>query len=234
MNVSTLHDPDSRGFASDNYAGAHPEILAALAGANGGHQISYGEDVYTARLQEVHGRPPRRRTSRSSRCSTAPARTCCRCSRCSPRWGAVICAETAHIHTDENGAPGAGRRAQAADGADPGRQAHPRADRPAGLRAGATSTARSRWPSRSPRPPNSAPPTPPTRSGRSPTTSTRSGMRLHLDGARIANAAASLDLPLRAFTTDAGVDVLSLRRHQERPAVRRGRRRAAAGGVAPG
>ena len=35
------------------------------------------------------------------------------------------------------------------------------------------------------------------------------GMRLHLDGARIANAAASLDLPLRAFTTDAGVDVLS-------------------------
>ena len=34
-------------------------------------------------------------------------------------------------------------------------------------------------------------------------------MRLHLDGARIANAAASLDLPLRAFTTDAGVDILS-------------------------
>ena len=35
------------------------------------------------------------------------------------------------------------------------------------------------------------------------------GMRLHLDGSRIANAAASLDVPLRAFTTDAGVDVLS-------------------------
>ncbi|WP_242090488.1 low specificity L-threonine aldolase, partial [Microbacterium lacticum] len=35
------------------------------------------------------------------------------------------------------------------------------------------------------------------------------GMRLHLDGARISNAAAALDLPLRAFTTDAGVDVLS-------------------------
>ena len=35
------------------------------------------------------------------------------------------------------------------------------------------------------------------------------GMHLHLDGARMANAAASLDLPLRAFTTDAGVDVLS-------------------------
>jgi len=35
------------------------------------------------------------------------------------------------------------------------------------------------------------------------------GMRLHLDGSRIANAAASLDAPLRAFTTDTGVDVLS-------------------------
>ena len=35
------------------------------------------------------------------------------------------------------------------------------------------------------------------------------GMRLHLDGARISNAAAALDLPLRAFTTDVGVDVLS-------------------------
>ena len=36
------------------------------------------------------------------------------------------------------------------------------------------------------------------------------GLRLHLDGARISNAAASLGVPLRAFTTDAGVDLLSL------------------------
>ena len=48
-----LHDPDARGFASDNYAGIHPEVLEAIAAANGGHQVSYGEDVYTARLQEV-------------------------------------------------------------------------------------------------------------------------------------------------------------------------------------
>ena len=41
------HDPDVRGFASDNYAGAHPEVLAALALANGGHQVAYGEDDYT-------------------------------------------------------------------------------------------------------------------------------------------------------------------------------------------
>ncbi|MGO1770480.1 MAG: threonine aldolase family protein, partial [Microbacterium sp.] len=36
------------------------------------------------------------------------------------------------------------------------------------------------------------------------------GMRVHMDGSRIANAAAALDLPLRAFTRDVGVDVVSL------------------------
>ncbi|HMO11751.1 MAG TPA: beta-eliminating lyase-related protein, partial [Actinotalea sp.] len=51
--MTQLHDPNLRGFASDNYAGVHPEVLAALAEANGGHQISYGEDVYTERLHEV-------------------------------------------------------------------------------------------------------------------------------------------------------------------------------------
>jgi threonine aldolase len=51
--MTSLHDTNYRGFASDNYAGAHPEVLAAIADANGGHQIAYGEDVYTARLQEV-------------------------------------------------------------------------------------------------------------------------------------------------------------------------------------
>jgi threonine aldolase len=46
-----LHDVQYRGFASDNYAGAHPEVVAAIAAANGGHQVAYGEDVYTAKLQ---------------------------------------------------------------------------------------------------------------------------------------------------------------------------------------
>ena len=53
MSVQRLHDPAVRGFASDNYSGVHPDVLAALAEANGGHQTAYGEDVYTARLQEV-------------------------------------------------------------------------------------------------------------------------------------------------------------------------------------
>ncbi len=49
--MTTIHDPALRGFASDNYSGVHPEVLAAVAVANGGHQAAYGDDVYTARLQ---------------------------------------------------------------------------------------------------------------------------------------------------------------------------------------
>ena len=40
-------------FASDNYAPAHPDVLAALAAASAGHEVAYGEDPWTARLQDV-------------------------------------------------------------------------------------------------------------------------------------------------------------------------------------
>jgi threonine aldolase len=40
-----------RHFASDNNAGAHPEILAALAACNGGHTSAYGDDPYTAKAE---------------------------------------------------------------------------------------------------------------------------------------------------------------------------------------
>ena len=45
--MTTLHDPAVRGFASDNYSGVHPAVLAAIADANDGHQSAYGEDAYT-------------------------------------------------------------------------------------------------------------------------------------------------------------------------------------------
>ena len=40
MPVTTIHDPKVRGFASDNYSGIHPEILAAITAANQGHQVA--------------------------------------------------------------------------------------------------------------------------------------------------------------------------------------------------
>ena len=42
-----------RAFASDNYAGAHPEVLAAIAEANADHAVSYGADPWTARANEL-------------------------------------------------------------------------------------------------------------------------------------------------------------------------------------
>ena len=51
--VTDAPPPVLRHFASDNYAGAHPEVLAAIADANSGHAVAYGEDPWTARLQDV-------------------------------------------------------------------------------------------------------------------------------------------------------------------------------------
>ena len=52
-----------RGFASDNYAGAHPEVIKAIAAANVGHAPAYGADPWTARLAPVHGAPSGRPTT---------------------------------------------------------------------------------------------------------------------------------------------------------------------------
>src|SRR6478752_7077441 len=99
-----LHDPNVRGFASDNYSGVHPEVLAALAAANEGHQVSYGEDLYTARLQELmveHFGP-------GIECFpvfNGTGANVLSLQSLLPRWGAVVCASTAHINMDENGAP---------------------------------------------------------------------------------------------------------------------------------
>lgn len=100
----TLHDPNRITFASDNYAGVHPQILDALSMANDGHVSAYGDDPYTAQLGAViteHFGPKAEifpvfnGTGANVLALTAVM----------PRWGAVICSADAHIHTDEGGAP---------------------------------------------------------------------------------------------------------------------------------
>src|SRR5262249_14274891 len=98
------HDPQIRGFASDNYAGAHPEVLAALALSNGGHQVAYGEDDYTEHLQRVF------RSHFGQRAQVFPVfngtgANVVALQAVTDRWGAVIAADTAHINVDECGAP---------------------------------------------------------------------------------------------------------------------------------
>nr|WP_026546599.1 low specificity L-threonine aldolase [Paenarthrobacter nicotinovorans] len=202
-----LHDPSVRGFASDNYSGVHPEILAALAAANGGHQVSYGEDVYTARLQEVLEQQFGSGIESFPVFNGTGANVLALQSLL-PRWGAVICASTAHINMDENGAPervGGIKLLQVPT--EDGKLTPELIDREAWG-----------WGDEHRAQPLVVSITQTTELGTCYTPEEvraiadhahAKGMKLHMDGARLANAAAYLDVPLRAFTRDAGVDILS-------------------------
>ncbi len=206
--MTRLHDSTRRGFASDNYAGVHPEVLAAIGAANDGHQIAYGEDEYTERLGEVIQQefgegaevfPVFNGTGANVLALTALM----------PRWGAVICSATAHIHTDEGGAP----------------------ERVSGLKLFTVPTPDGKltpeliateafgWGDEHRAQPLVVSITQTTEVGTLYTPEEiraiadyahAHGMALHLDGARIWNAAAALGTSLRAFTVDVGVDVVSL------------------------
>jgi threonine aldolase len=201
------HDPEARQFASDNYAGAHPEVLAAIALANGGHQVSYGEDAYTEHLQVIMA------GLFGEGVQTYPVfngtgANVVGLQALTDRWGAVICAETAHINVDEGGAPERMGSLKLHTVATPDGKLTPAlVDRHAW---GFDDEHRAM--------PQVVSITQSTELGTLYTPDeVRAlaehahglGMRLYLDGARLANAAAALDVPLRAFTSDAGVDVLS-------------------------
>lgn len=101
---AALHDPRLVHFGSDNYAGVHPEILDAIAVANGGHLVGYGDDVYSRRLEEVL-RGEFGEDARVYPVFNGTGANVVALQALTPRWGTVQCAETAHINTDEQGAP---------------------------------------------------------------------------------------------------------------------------------
>lgn len=201
------HDPSVRGFASDNYAGVHPEVLAAIALANGGHQVAYGEDQYTDHLQRImhsHFGP----TAEAFPVFNGTGANVTALQALTDRWGAVICAETAHINVDEGGAP----------------------ERMGGLKLLTVPTPDGKltpelidrqawgWEDEHRAMPQVVSITQNTELGTVYTVDEiraivehahSKGMKVHLDGARIANAAASLNVPMRAFTNAVGVDVIS-------------------------
>ncbi|MDQ0615490.1 threonine aldolase [Microbacterium sp. W4I4] len=205
--MSTLHDTAVRGFASDNYSGIHPEVLAAIAAANDGHQIAYGEDQYTERLQQVFAQHFGERVQAFPVFNGTGANVTALQSML-PRWGAVISASTAHINVDEGGAPERiGGFKLLTVPTDDGKLTPELVDREAWG-----------WGDEHRAQPLVVSITQSTELGTLYTVEEitaladhahERGMKLHLDGARISNAAAALDVPLRAFTTDAGVDVLS-------------------------
>ena len=203
-----LHDPARRGFASDNYSGVHPEILAAIAAANEGHQSSYGNDAYTARLQQVVQLHFGAQASAFPMFNGTGANVT-GLQAALPRWGAVVCAKTAHINVDEGGAPEkvAGLKLYPVPTPD-GKLTPVLLDAEAW---GYGDEHRAQ--------PLAVSITQSTELGTLYTPDEIAaltahahalGMVVHLDGARLSNAAAALGVPFAAFTTEAGVDLLSL------------------------
>ena len=94
---------NKRGFASDNNAGVHPRIMKALADANSGHCIAYGDDPNTAAAKEQFKKL-------FGECEVffvfnGTGANVLSLQAMTQPYNTVICADTAHIHVDECGAP---------------------------------------------------------------------------------------------------------------------------------
>ena len=202
-----MHSQAKRFFASDNSSGIHPEVQQAIVDANVGHVKGYGDDEYTARAVAAF------RDQFGANCEVffvfngSAANILSVAGVCAPHH-ALICADTSHIHISECGGIErfAGCRALAAAAPDGKLTIAAVQEQVHGI--GSVHINQPRMISI----------TQATEFGTLYSISEirsladfahERGMLLHLDGARIANAAAAQELSLRAATRDAGVDVLS-------------------------
>ena len=199
---------NKRGFASDNYAGVHPEVLARMAAVNPGHEVAYGEDseteVFAGIVKELFGKdavgfPVFNGTGANVVALQAATK----------RWEAVICVDTAHINSDEGGAPEKMAGLKLWTVPSPDGKLSVEAAQTQIFDIGVVHRAQ------------------PTVISITQTTEMgtlyqpeeiaaladfahANGMLLHLDGARLSNAAAALGRSFKEFTTDVGVDLVSL------------------------
>jgi threonine aldolase len=93
-----------RSFASDNNAGIHPEVIEAIKSANDGHVIAYGDDPITARAVKLFHKHFGRETAVYFVFGGTGANVLGLKSITHPHH-AIVCAETAHVNVDECGAP---------------------------------------------------------------------------------------------------------------------------------
>ncbi len=91
-------------FASDNYAGVHPDILAALAKANQGHASSYGADEYTASAVSIFKKLFGESTEVFFAYNGTGANVL-GLSALVNSFNSIICSDLAHINVDESTAP---------------------------------------------------------------------------------------------------------------------------------
>jgi threonine aldolase len=194
-------------FASDNYAGICPEALAAMVEANAGHATAYGEDAWTAKAADAF------RELFEMDCDVffvfngTAANSLALASLCQS-YHSVICTQSAHVETDECGAPeffSNGSKLLTAPSADGKLTAD-------AIRALATGRTDIHFPR-----PKVATITQSTETGRVYTpaevatlaeTTRQHGLHLHMDGARFFNAVASLGCTPAEITWKSGVEVL--------------------------
>jgi len=197
-------------FTSDNCYGASPEILAAVANANSGSDSSYGDDAITARLKALFSDVFERQVAVFPVISGTAANALSLATIVPPH-GAVICHAQSHIEVDECGAVeffSHGAKIIGLESED-GKLA------PASIEA-----ALARLPKGSVHSSQAAAVSitqstefgtvyRPTEIGAIADLARRHGLKLHMDGARFANALACLDCAPADLTWRAGVDVMS-------------------------
>jgi threonine aldolase len=196
-----------KSFASDNYSGVHPEIMEALQRANHQHMGSYGNDAFTTRAVNKFKEHFGEDIDVYFVYNGTGANTL-GLSALTQSFNSVICSELAHINVDEStapekftgckliGIPASNGKINAQQAAEKiqrlGDPHHPQARiiSISQLTEYATVYSVDEIKSLS-------------------EVARQHGMFLHMDGARISNAAVSLNKSFREFTRDAGVDVLS-------------------------
>ncbi|MEA2095931.1 MAG: low specificity L-threonine aldolase [Candidatus Cloacimonadota bacterium] len=203
-----MRDELKRGFASDNNAGIHPDVLTAMQNANIGHCIAYGDDIYTQnaiiKIKEHFGKEIDIYFTFNGTGSNVLA-----LKMLTESYNSIICAETAHINVDECGAPekftGCKLLSIPTDngkltikkikyhmhGFDFEHHSQPKVISIAQVTEMGTVYT-------------------PDEIKKITDYAHENGIFVHIDGARLCNAAVGLDRSLREITTDAGVDVLSL------------------------
>src|SRR5450759_2120285 len=204
---SMKNNNEKRGFASDNNAGIHPDILKEIISVNTGHVIGYGSDIYTERVLDIF-KEQFGSSTETFFVFTGTAANVLSLSGITRSWNSVITASSSHLEQDECGAPEkfTGCKVLTVDTPDGKINIELLERHMHGFDFEHHSQ------------PKVISVTQSTEMGTVYTASEirkiadfahSRGMLLHMDGARIANAAVSLNLPFKAFTTDAGVDVLS-------------------------